>query len=81
MKQVYYLVYLLGISNYVNSSIIKKFNKVGNLNMSPIGIGTWAWGNRLLWNYKQDDDKELNDAYDYALQQGVCGSISYMSSL
>lgn len=54
-----------------NLKSIGKVNKVGNLNMSPIGVGTWSWGNRLLWQYKTEDDIELKRTYEYCLQQGV----------
>lgn len=39
--------------------------------MSPIGCGTWAWGNRFLWGYDTDDDKSLNQAFDFVVSKGV----------
>lgn len=34
--------------------------KMGSLSVSPMGFGTWAWGNLLLWGYnKSMDDDEL----------------------
>ena len=26
-----------------------------------IGLGTWAWGNELFWDYKKNADLELRD--------------------
>ena len=40
--------------------------KVGQHLLSPIGFGTWSWGNRFLWNYNTDDDGELQRCFDAA---------------
>lgn len=32
---------------------------LGELKVSPMGIGTWAWGNKFLWGYKEEMDQEL----------------------
>lgn len=45
--------------------------KVGQLVMSPIGCGTWAWGNRFLWGYDEKDDEGLKKAFDYVTSKGV----------
>lgn len=45
--------------------------RVGKVDFSPIGCGTWAWGNRLLWGYSRDDDPQLARAFDAAVQKGV----------
>jgi len=45
--------------------------QVGNLKLSPLGVGTWAWGNRFLWQYKEEDDVELQKTYDYVVKQGI----------
>jgi pyridoxine 4-dehydrogenase len=40
--------------------------------VSPIGLGTWAWGNRLLWGYDpQRDDARLRAAFERAAALGV----------
>ncbi len=36
-----------------------------------MGCGTWAWGNRLLWDYQAEMDTELNAVFDHCLSQGV----------
>ena len=73
MAPFFFTLFMILICNYSFkvSSSVTKLNKVGSLNMSPIGMGTWAWGNRLLWNYNQDDDNELKLAYEYSLAQGI----------
>ena len=35
-----------------------------------IGLGTWSWGNRLLWNYQISNDNDLRDTYKEALKRG-----------
>ncbi|MED6122201.1 hypothetical protein PIB30_037632 [Stylosanthes scabra] len=45
--------------------------KIGPLSVSPMGFGTWAWGNQLLWGYQQSMDKELQQVFNIALENGV----------
>lgn len=37
----------------------------------PLGIGTWAWGNQLLWGYDPENDAELQAAFNAAVDAGV----------
>ncbi|MGC9348984.1 MAG: aldo/keto reductase [Anaerolineae bacterium] len=41
--------------------------------ISPVGIGTWAWGDRVLWGYRSDgfDDGDLREAFDIALDHNI----------
>ncbi|WP_026731392.1 aldo/keto reductase [Fischerella sp. PCC 9605] len=40
--------------------------------VTPLCIGTWAWGDRLFWNYGQDyGQQELQAAFHAALEAGV----------
>ena len=42
------------------------------LKVSPIGIGTWAWGEKLLWGYGKDYDFEsLKQVFEYAGKAGI----------
>lgn len=45
--------------------------KVGPLSVSPMGFGTWAWGNQLLWGYEESMDSELQDCFNLALKNGI----------
>ena len=36
-----------------------------------MGCGTWAWGNRLLWDYRAEMDADLQAAFNYCLSHGV----------
>ena len=42
------------------------------LEVAPLGFGTWAWGNKLLWGYDENADGTLREAFDHA--QGSVGS-------
>ncbi len=41
--------------------------------VSPLGIGTWAWGDRLVWGYGQGgySDDDLKQAFDESLAGGI----------
>ncbi|WJX40556.1 Pyridoxine 4-dehydrogenase [Trifolium repens] len=45
--------------------------KMGPLSVSPMGFGTWAWGNQLLWGYKESMDDELQQIFNMAVENGV----------
>ncbi|MDJ0728234.1 MAG: aldo/keto reductase [Prochloraceae cyanobacterium] len=42
-----------------------------DLSLSPMGCGTWAWGNKLLWGYDRSMDAELQAAFNLCLENGV----------
>lgn len=41
------------------------------LNFPPLGCGTWAWGNRLLWDYRPEMDRELQAVFNFCVGQGI----------
>ena len=45
--------------------------QVGDLKVSPLGVGTWSWGNRFLWQYSESEDICLQETFDYLLDAGV----------
>lgn len=45
--------------------------KVGPLSVSPMGFGTWAWGNQLLWGYEESMDTQLQQTFNFAVQNGI----------
>lgn len=36
-----------------------------------MGFGTWAWGNQLLWGYREDMDTALQETFNLALRNGI----------
>lgn len=45
--------------------------KVGPLTVSPMGFGTWAWGNQLLWGYQESMDTDLQQTFNLAVENGI----------
>ncbi|XP_057472432.1 pyridoxal reductase, chloroplastic isoform X3 [Actinidia eriantha] len=45
--------------------------KVGPMSVSPMGFGTWAWGNQLLWGYDEAMDTELQRTFNLAIENGI----------
>ncbi|MEB3311114.1 MAG: aldo/keto reductase [Snowella sp.] len=39
--------------------------------LSKMGCGTWAWGNRLLWDYNESMDQELQTVFNLCVENGV----------
>jgi pyridoxine 4-dehydrogenase len=39
--------------------------------LPKMGCGTWAWGNRLLWNYAPSMDGELQEVFNFCVKNGV----------
>ena len=39
----------------------------GSLDLPPIGLGAWAWGDSLFWGYDKKNDGDLADVFDYAV--------------
>ena len=37
----------------------------------PIGVGTWAWGNQLLWGYDPSQDQQLQATFVRAVERGL----------
>eukprot|EP00884_Botryococcus_braunii_P018897 jgi/Botrbrau1/5691/Bobra.0071s0025.1 len=48
-----------------------QYKKVGPLRISPMGLGTWAWGNQFLWGYEQGMDEELQEVFDLVVSRGI----------
>lgn len=43
----------------------------GALSLSPMGIGTWSWGNQFVWGYDESMDPELSSVFNAAVDAGV----------
>ncbi|EEC43910.1 predicted protein [Phaeodactylum tricornutum CCAP 1055/1] len=40
----------------------------GAVDLPPMGLGAWAWGDSLFWGYDKKNDEELRQVFDYAIQ-------------
>ncbi|KAL5723930.1 pyridoxine 4-dehydrogenase [Ranunculus cassubicifolius] len=45
--------------------------KMGRMSVSPMGFGTWAWGNQLLWGYQESMDDQLQSVFNLAVDNGI----------
>jgi pyridoxine 4-dehydrogenase len=43
----------------------------GALSISPMGVGTWSWGNQFVWGYDERFDPELEKVFDRAVDRGI----------
>lgn len=41
------------------------------LRLPVMGCGTWAWGNKLLWEYDESQDQQLQQVFNYCVDHGV----------
>ena len=41
------------------------------IHLPEMGCGTWAWGNRFLWDYQESMDSQLQEVFDLCVQNGV----------
>jgi aryl-alcohol dehydrogenase-like predicted oxidoreductase len=43
-----------------------------DIRISPMGLGTWQWGDRMMWNYgKSHTDSDIHDAFQVSLEAGI----------
>jgi len=45
--------------------------RLGNLEVSEIGVGTWSFGNKFLWGYEPSMDEELRRVFFEACDNGI----------
>jgi aryl-alcohol dehydrogenase-like predicted oxidoreductase len=41
------------------------------LKVSSVGVGTWAWGDTLYWQYKDEDEKDAAEAFAASMDAGI----------
>lgn len=44
---------------------------LGGVEVSPLGIGAWAWGDSAFWGYSEAMDKELQEVFNNCVADGV----------
>lgn len=45
---------------------------VGPFQVAPLGVGTWAWGDRMVWGYGGEfGDRDLREAFDASVAAGI----------
>lgn len=43
----------------------------GSIDLPPIGLGAWAWGDSLFWGYNPKNDGDLAEVFDYAIKKDL----------
>lgn len=56
-----------GIKRVSVAATKKQTIDVGSIQMSPLGCGTWSWGNRFLWQYDVKGDSYCQVAMFYVV--------------
>ncbi|CAM9137303.1 unnamed protein product [Sphacelaria rigidula] len=44
---------------------------LGGVEVSPLGIGAWSWGDSVFWGYSEAMDKELQEVFNNCVVDGV----------
>jgi len=55
-------------------SFAERHVQLGNtdLKIAPLGLGAWAWGDRLYWGYGGSyQEQDINDAFTISLSKGI----------
>eukprot|EP01041_Mallomonas_annulata_P004591 gene4591-9123_t len=59
------------ISMMQNAITDNFYTDIGGMKVSKLGIGTWAWGDALYWNYNATQDSALQATFNISLDYGV----------
>ncbi len=51
--------------------MVAKISVGKGLYLPPMGCGTWAWGNRFLWDYDESMDRQLQEVFNLMVSNGV----------
>ncbi len=44
-----------------------------DIQISPLGLGTWQWGDRMFWSYgKSHTESDVQAAFQASLEAGIC---------
>lgn len=57
------------VVTFLESSISMR-TLCNGMQLSKIGIGTWAWGDQFFWKYESGQDKELQETFNYCQSEG-----------
>jgi aryl-alcohol dehydrogenase-like predicted oxidoreductase len=46
--------------------------QLGNRSIAPLGVGTWAWGDKFFWTYgKEYGEEQVADAFNTSIEAGI----------
>ncbi|CAF0988341.1 unnamed protein product [Rotaria sordida] len=60
---------------YIPSDIIPtaetKIKLADSILISPLVLGTWAWGDKKTWNWNEEYDVKAKEAFDMSISKGI----------
>jgi len=62
---------LLTLSGKIMQAQENKIKVNEQLSLPTMGCGTWAWGNKLLWEYDESQDQQLQQVFNFCVDKGV----------
>lgn len=79
MSKMKLILASLSLLHSIDALVVSKTDaipKIGRVSAGPIdisamGVGTWSWGNRLLFDYDPSQDEEIYESYRYIRDCGV----------
>jgi pyridoxine 4-dehydrogenase len=48
-----------------------------SIQLPPMGLGAWAWGDSVFWKYDPKEDDELHRVFDYAISQSSSSPVLF----
>lgn len=54
-----------------NSNTLASASVASAIDLPPMGLGAWAWGDSLFWGYNPKQDSDLQQVFDYALSKDL----------
>lgn len=54
-----------------STPISRRSQRLGRFPVSEMGIGTWAWGNQLVWGYEEKMDDEIRETFKLCVDAGI----------
>lgn len=56
------------LSSGLESASAETSTLAGQIELPPMGVGAWAWGDSLFWGYDKKNDDDLKEVFDYAVR-------------
>ena len=56
-------------SSASETGALQQLATTSKLQLPPIGLGAWAWGDSIFWKYDPRNDEDLKQVFEYALSQ------------
>mmetsp|Transcript_686 Transcript_686/g.2048 ORF Transcript_686/g.2048 Transcript_686/m.2048 type:complete len:410 (-) Transcript_686:126-1355(-) len=61
----------IALPGVASASTTTSSGLAGSIDLPPIGLGAWAWGDSVFWGYDKKNDDDLKEVFDYALSKDL----------